>query len=1249
MLEISPEDILALNDADLRELVARLCEAEVRRASQSTVAVTWGGSQTTKDGGVDVHVALPAGVAWAEGFVPRRVAGFQVKKPDMAAKAVRDEMRPGDTLRPVIADLAAVQGAYVIVSSSGTVSHTGLSDRRKAMREALGDLVGGEDLHLDFYDRRRLATWVNAFPGVLVWARERAGRAIAGWRAWGPWSGAPEQAGSFIAEEALRARQGSEELSTAAALEWACEVLARPGKAVRLVGLSGVGKTRFAQALFEREVTAKSLDPAVVLYANMNDGPTPQPVAVATDLIASAQRAVLIVDNCSSALHRQLAELCATSGSVLSLLTIEYDVREDQPEGTEVLGLEPASEELINTLLRRRFPELSGIDARRIAVVAGGNARIAIVLADVVRRFGEIKSLTDDELFQRLFWQRHAIDKELLQAAKFLSLVYSFDADPESDASELEILGRLVEQTPRQLLSACSQLDSRDLLQRRGPWRAILPHAIANRLAGWALDEIPNEWIDGPQGLGGSPRLLRSFSRRLSMIGTHPQAMKVAARWLAPGGPLGDLLSLNEDGHHMFINIAAIDQTATLKTLERANSPGVWRQFMQVIRSLAYEPVMFERCAAMLYQVAVAPSATPQQNPARSHWVSLFQIMSSGTHATLAQRVALAESLLDAADGTSHSMGYAAINQLLATANFHYSITDEFGARSRDYGYRARNTDEIRAWFATVMQLCERRLVDHRDAIRSALGSHLRGLWTRAGMHEQVDALARRVAADGFWLEGWAACRRILRYDQNKAEGDVHARLVRLESALRPAGLEQQVSAVLRATGWNMEPDSDSPSPDAGGSYQRRAEAAKELGAALANEAALIDQLNDDLYRGGVAAYALGQGLAQSSADADHLWQRLLMGFKTRPKAERDPRVLIGFLSELAAGDRALATKLLDLAWQDTSLSEILVELQLGMSLDDQGLNRLQAAWAAGTISTVQLKSIGHASKSLDPVALRDFLIAISNDQLGTHVALSILSARVWSPERDCEQQQPALVDAARHLLSRLTLDRSQFTEDSDYELRDLIRRMLPSPDGESAAQQFARQLVSDLLADRVYAFEHTDLMRALLEIHPVSVLDAWFDVAVDDGAAARLLQADKHHGVSPTDVIPANKVLQWCEKRPAERFLLAASFVPFCEPSETAEDGPRWSTQAQQLLIHAKDKDAVLARLADQFSPSSWSGSRATIIERNATLLGQVGQIVPAELTPGLSALRQRLAKEVEGEHAFETRTQRGRDERFE
>lgn len=1250
MLEIAPEDILALNDTDLRELVGRLCEAEVQRAGQSPAAATWGGSQTTKDGGVDVHVALPAGATWAEGFIPRPVTGFQVKKPDMAAKAIKDEMRPGDVLRPVIVDLASAKGAYVIVSSSGTTSHTGLSDRRQAMREAVSDLPAGQDLHLDFYDRRRLATWVNSFPGVILWARERAGRVVAGWRPWGAWTSGEGQAGRFIVEDALRARKANEELSTAAALEWATEVLAQPGKAVRLVGLSGVGKTRFAQALFEHEVTAKSLDPALAVYTNMNDGPTPQPVAVATNLIAAAHRAVLVVDNCTPALHRQLAELCAKPGSVVSLLTIEYDVREDQPEGTEVLGLEPASEELIDTLLRRRFTELSGVDARRITVAAGGNARIAIVLAEVALQFGEIKSLTDDELFQRLFWQRHAVDQDLLQSAQYLSLVYSFNADPESDATELETLGKMAEKTTKQLLKACRLLQQRDLLQQRGPWRAILPHAIANRLAGWALDEIPPAWIDGPEGFGGSPRLLRSFSHRLSMIGTRPQAQKIAARWLAPDGLLGDLTALNEDGRHMFVNIAAIDQMAALHSLERAASTDLWREFSQVIRSLAYEPVMFDRCAAMLYQVVTARNWTHTEDPIKAQWVSLFQILGSGTHATLAQRLALVEGLLDASDETSHAMGYAAVNQLLATSGFNASINHEFGARSRDYGYSARTKGDMHAWFAAVMVLCERRLVDHRDAMRAAFGSHLQGLWTRAGMYEEVDALARRIAADGFWPEGWTACRRILRYDQKKTDGDVYDRLVRLEAALRPTGLEQKVLAVLRARDWNLDFECEGPSLQTANLYERRAEAAKDLGVVIANDAVQLDRLNDEMHKGGVGAYPLGEGLAMGSTDLEALWQRLLAGFKALPAADRDSRALTGFLSELARSNRALASKLLDLAWQDASLSESLVELQLGIPLDARGLHQLQAARASGTISTVQLRAIGHASKAAPPEALRDFLIAIADDSVGTHTALNILSTRIWGPTAEDEHQDPAVLDAARQLFSRLTLDRSQHLQSSDYELSDLIRRTLPGAGGQAAAQQFSQQLVRDLLEDRVYAFEHTDLMRALLEVHPVAVLDAWFEAAGQDGdAAARLLQSDKHHTGQPTDIVPADKVLEWCNKEPLSRYAMAASFVPFAAPTESSDDGHRWSTQAQQLLIHAPDKDVVLERLTEQFTPSSWSGSRATIMERNAGLLDQVSEIVPCDKTPALAGLKRRLAEEIEAEHAYESRMNRNRYERFE
>jgi hypothetical protein len=59
MFEITPQDIAQLDDKQLRTLVGLLCEAELRKRGYSTAAVTWGGDQNARDGGLDVRVSLP--------------------------------------------------------------------------------------------------------------------------------------------------------------------------------------------------------------------------------------------------------------------------------------------------------------------------------------------------------------------------------------------------------------------------------------------------------------------------------------------------------------------------------------------------------------------------------------------------------------------------------------------------------------------------------------------------------------------------------------------------------------------------------------------------------------------------------------------------------------------------------------------------------------------------------------------------------------------------------------------------------------------------------------------------------------------------------------------------------------------------------------------------------------------------------------------------------------------------------------
>ena len=71
-------------------------------------------------------------------------------------------------------------------------------------------------------------------------------------------------------------------------------------------------------------------------------------------------------------------------------------------------------------------------------------------------------------------------------------------------------MGATVEQAHRDV----AELNRRDLAQRRGRWRAILPHALANRLAATALQNIPLARIQDSLIDGAPERLTTSFSRR---------------------------------------------------------------------------------------------------------------------------------------------------------------------------------------------------------------------------------------------------------------------------------------------------------------------------------------------------------------------------------------------------------------------------------------------------------------------------------------------------------------------------------------------------------------------------------------------------------------------------------------------------------------------------------------------------------------------------------------------------------------
>ena len=209
LLEISGDEIALLDDADLRSLVGQLCEADYQMAGLSPKGIDWGGHQDARDGGLDVVVRSDFNPP-KNSFIPRKITGFQVKKPDMPRLKILKEMRPKGSLREEIRSLLRERGAYVIVSSSGSTTETALNVRAKAMREAIEDEPNNEQLYLDFLDRGRVATWVRTHPFLVLWVRNKIGRPLQGWQPYGNWANTPTGVQEeYLLDDELRLFDGS--------------------------------------------------------------------------------------------------------------------------------------------------------------------------------------------------------------------------------------------------------------------------------------------------------------------------------------------------------------------------------------------------------------------------------------------------------------------------------------------------------------------------------------------------------------------------------------------------------------------------------------------------------------------------------------------------------------------------------------------------------------------------------------------------------------------------------------------------------------------------------------------------------------------------------------------------------------------------------------------------------------------------------------------------------------------------------
>lgn len=1225
MFEITGKDISELNDTDLRTLIARLCEAELRRSGLPISGVTAGGDQNAPDGGLDVRISL-AQHGNRTDFIPRANTGFQVKKPDMPRSEILKEMRPGGVIRPVIAELAEQGGAYIIVSSTGSTADRALRDRRNAMGEAVSGLAAANGLLLDFYDRDRVASWARQYPALVSWVRERLGRPMQGWQPFSNWSAPMEPIDSTYLKDAKcrihDCRSTREEgLTIEDGISRIRTILAQPGGTVRLIGLSGLGKTRLAQALFDSRIGRDSLDPAVVLYTDISDEPNPSPRDVIRHLVQAGTRAIVIVDNCQPSTHRALATASSTAGTQVSLLTVEYDVGEDDPEGTEVFRLEPASDEIIEQLIEWREPQVSPVDRRRIAEFSGGNARVALALARTVRRGESVSTLSDRDLFARLFHQRNSEDTGLLRAAEACSLVYSFDGETTiGDLAELPILAELAGQKVDDLYRHVRELKARDLVQQRSKWRAILPHALANKLARHALDRlVPNRIIEALT-VRAPERLTQSFTRRLGYLHDCEVAQAIVTTWMSDGGLLSDLSTMGPVQLAMFHNIAPVNPRATLALLERGlngsasnvigdlSHPARY-QIALLLRSLAFDPELFDQASTLLARFAVAEPPNHNHNATGRLFKELFWIHLSGTHAPLQQRLKIANNLLSASDESCHECGLAALDALLETGHFSSSHQFDFGARSRDFGWYPRTNAEISNWFRQVIVFFQEKFgspCPYADRLRSILASNFRGLWTRANVFDELESIIATVAAQGFWNEGWVSARNTLRFDAGNMPEEILSRLEAIERSLRPRHLLERARAYALSKAWSSFDIADSEEGDSPGDlesgYLKVEERTRVIGQQVAVTPDVLEQLLPDISKGsdGGRRWPFGMGLAERTPDIRAMWQTLVDAVAAVPDGERNIQTLRGFLAGAFPLASDMVSDLLDQAASNPVLEPWFPALQCSIPIDTRGVARLLAVAERGRVPTWQFSHLS-MGRATDPIAdsdLRMLLSAISRLPDGLATAVDILFMRLHSLRDTTTEIGSELIACGRELLAAWQFEKAPHRV--DHELAGLVESCLVGEDAMAAFGIFSANFAEACADYSTSPYDYDDVIRSMFKVQPQAALSAF--ILGEGSRVTRWLIRDSMRTQNhPLDEVPIASLIEWGSEDASVRFPALAQVIRIFGEREGA---CTLTAEALALLDAVADPLVILAEYEQRFMPSGWSGSLADVLdERRAAL----------------------------------------------
>ena len=408
------------------------------------------------------------------------------------------------------------------------------------------------------YDAGTIQGWVNkylaAVAAVSHWAKRPL---ISGMKSWREWEEREDfYRFEFVIDESRKK-----------AIQLIREQIAELQSVTRLIGLSGLGKTRLVyEALKPKDETDFLCDKAVYIDASYGA----QDIAArVSEWIRCNYEGVIIVDNCDLELHKNLMKEVKSKRSRFSLLTIDYNLEEDQ-ETLHTVKLDTLDNFYIKQMLEPVYGKRI-MDLDRIVSFAEGFPQIAVLLADArLNEIPEMSSLTDDELLKKIVWGKGQQIDTAYRVIKGCSLFEQFGLFYEASEEYEFIAKELIDINTDDFYKYIKLFNTRGILDIRGRYGKVIPTPLAIRLASdWYSETHPDrlaEIIQKPM----PGHLDNSFFSRFSKLDFLSEIKDLVKNLCNDQGPFGTKESiLSVRGARLFNSFVEVNPKATIDALKR--------------------------------------------------------------------------------------------------------------------------------------------------------------------------------------------------------------------------------------------------------------------------------------------------------------------------------------------------------------------------------------------------------------------------------------------------------------------------------------------------------------------------------------------------------------------------------------------------------------------------------------------------------------------------------------------------------